>query len=173
MGSVVKQPAAVVPIARKFLSRIFCSCQLRNQAAACRRPKFEHFLSCELSWLFLPLAMPELRWIAQTARISCISFVLVMRYSCAVRHAKLNFPCRNISSRLTMLWKVFWKTFIATESDAIFCAMSWACGLFLQVMPLQRSCHWPMPNAGCSLQAIQPHPESRQQSIAHECEGCP
>ena len=60
MESVVKQPSVVVPIMCKFLSPIVCSCQLHRQAVACPDENLNTLLPCELSWLFLLLAMPEL-----------------------------------------------------------------------------------------------------------------
>ena len=96
-----------------YSSRIVPTDPLRQ--AHCRH--FFTMLPCESSWLFQLPAMPKLPLPAPTAQTNFISHVPAMKCSCAARPARLNSPCKGISSRPTMPWKAFWKTCTATESE--------------------------------------------------------
>ena len=99
-----------------YSSRIVPTDPLRQ--AHCRH--FFTMLPCESSWLFQLPAMPKLPLPAPTAQTSFISHAPAMKCSCAARPARLNSPCKGISSRPTMPWKAFWKTCTATESEISF-----------------------------------------------------
>ena len=97
-----------------YSSRIVPTDPLRQ--AHCRH--FFTMLPCESSWLFQLPAMPKLPSPALNVLTRCTLCALVIKFLCAALRARLNFPCRTISGRLTMPWKSFWNMFTATVSSA-------------------------------------------------------